>query len=173
MPARIDPFVDVLLREHSLTRAAREIDVTQPALSKTLAYLRRYFDDPLFADTDGRLSASSPAIDAGLNAFVPPDVVTDLDGNPRIVDGTNDGMAIVDMGAFEFQALPQVCVGDLDGDGVVGPLDLLLLAAHWGVCPAPGMPEPGANGCAADLNGDGRVDILDILIMFANWGCTD
>lgn len=39
---------DVLLREHSLTCAARELGVTQPALSKTLARLRRYFDDPLF-----------------------------------------------------------------------------------------------------------------------------
>jgi len=68
--------------------------------------------DPLFIDpvpedkaptTDGnyRLRIGSPAIDAGTN-----DVVTvnmDLDGNPRIVDGTGDGTAIVDMGAYEFQ----------------------------------------------------------------------
>jgi DNA-binding transcriptional LysR family regulator len=40
--------LDTLLREHSLTRAAREFDVSQPALSKTLAQLRRYFEDPLF-----------------------------------------------------------------------------------------------------------------------------
>ena len=40
--------LDVLLREHSLTRAARLLNVTQPALSKTLARLRRYFGDPLF-----------------------------------------------------------------------------------------------------------------------------
>ena len=33
--------LDVLLREHSLTRAARLLNVTQPALSKTLARLRR------------------------------------------------------------------------------------------------------------------------------------
>src|SRR5262245_59642886 len=39
--------LEVLLREHSLTRAARSLNVTQPALSKTLAHLRRYFDDPL------------------------------------------------------------------------------------------------------------------------------
>src|SRR5215469_12905791 len=39
---------DVLLREHSLTYAARELGITQPALSKSLAQLRRYFDDPLF-----------------------------------------------------------------------------------------------------------------------------
>src|SRR5437868_13843710 len=40
--------LEVLLREHSLTRAAQALNVTQPALSKTLARLRRYFDDPLF-----------------------------------------------------------------------------------------------------------------------------
>jgi DNA-binding transcriptional LysR family regulator len=39
---------DVLLRERSLTKAARVLGVAQPALSKTLARLRRYFDDPLF-----------------------------------------------------------------------------------------------------------------------------
>lgn len=40
--------IDVLLREQSLTRAALVLDTTQPALSKTLARLRGYFDDPLF-----------------------------------------------------------------------------------------------------------------------------
>src|SRR5262249_11826721 len=44
---------EVLLREHSLTRAARELNVTQPALSKTLGQLRRYFDDPLFVRIAG------------------------------------------------------------------------------------------------------------------------
>jgi len=68
--------------------------------------------DPLFVDalsagqaptTDGdyRLSEGSPAIDAGTNNAVTVD--TDLDGNPRIADGTGDGNAVVDMGAYEFQ----------------------------------------------------------------------
>jgi hypothetical protein len=34
---------------------------------------------------------------------VPEDVTTDLDGNPRIVDGNGDDVATVDMGAYEFQ----------------------------------------------------------------------
>jgi DNA-binding transcriptional LysR family regulator len=37
-----------LLRNRSLTRAAALMDTSQPALSKALAKLRRYFDDPLF-----------------------------------------------------------------------------------------------------------------------------
>lgn len=53
---------------------------------------------PLFVDTnnwaDLRLQPNSPCIDAGNNDFVTWD--TDLDGNPRILNG------IVDMGAYEF-----------------------------------------------------------------------
>src|SRR6516225_6352716 len=53
---------DVLLREHSLTRAARELNVTQPALSKTLAQLRRYFEDPLFVRIAGGMEPTPKAL---------------------------------------------------------------------------------------------------------------
>ncbi len=52
------------------------------------------------------------------------------------------------------------CPADLDGDGVVGILDLLALLAAWG--PNPGDP--------ADFDGDGTVGILDLLTLLANWG---
>ena len=57
--------------------------------------------NPLFVDTlnDFHLRKNSPCIDAGDNTFAP---VSDLDGNPRIVDGNEDDSATVDMGAFEF-----------------------------------------------------------------------
>lgn len=66
--------------------------------------------DPRFTDLAAgnvRLEPDSPAIDAGNNAAVPPDVSTDLDGNPRFVDIPfipNSGSGtppIVDMGAYE------------------------------------------------------------------------
>jgi len=41
-------------------------------------------------------------VDAGSNERVTAD--SDLDGNLRIVDGEGNGTAIVDMGAYEFQA---------------------------------------------------------------------
>ncbi len=56
---------------------------------------------PLFADAAGGnylLDAGSPGIDAGNNAVVP--VAVDVNGNPRIVNGT------VDLGAYEFQNVP-------------------------------------------------------------------
>ena len=56
--------LDVLLREHSLTRAARTLNVTQPALSKTLARLRRYFDDPLFVRVALRMEPTPKALQA-------------------------------------------------------------------------------------------------------------
>jgi len=47
-------------------------------------------------DDDLRPAPGSPAIDAGTNETVPELRPTDLDGNPRILNG------IVDIGAYEF-----------------------------------------------------------------------
>ncbi|EDP95545.1 choice-of-anchor Q domain-containing protein [Kordia algicida OT-1] len=55
--------------------------------------------DPLFTSaTDFTLQLTSPAINAGNNAFVPVDITEDIDGNQRIFDTT------VDLGAYEFNA---------------------------------------------------------------------
>jgi len=68
-------------------------------------------EDPLFANTASgnlRLRLGSPAFDAGDNLALPPEVTTDLDGNPRISNSR------VDMGAYEIPAslyLPLVCQG--------------------------------------------------------------
>ena len=62
--------------------------------------------DPGFVDAehgDFRLRFTSPLIDDGTNVFAPPD---DIDGNPRPVDGNGDGLAIVDIGAYEYQLIP-------------------------------------------------------------------
>jgi parallel beta-helix repeat protein len=58
--------------------------------------------DPLFIDlvnNDYHLQAGSPCIDAGNSTGAPS---TDFDGNPRPIDGDGDGIAVVDMGAFEY-----------------------------------------------------------------------
>jgi DNA-binding transcriptional LysR family regulator len=55
--------LEVLLREHSLTRAAQVLNVSQPALSKTLARLRRHFDDPLFVRVSLRMEPTPKALE--------------------------------------------------------------------------------------------------------------
>ncbi|HRQ76078.1 MAG TPA: VCBS repeat-containing protein [Phycisphaerales bacterium] len=58
-------------------------------------------------------------------------------------------------------ACPPPCVpADLNCDGVVDVLDLLILLGAWG--PNPGHP--------ADLNNSGTVDVQDLLILLAGWG---
>jgi parallel beta-helix repeat protein len=122
--------------------------------------------DPMFVDPDNgdfRLSPGSPCIDAGDNTVVPDGITTDLDGNPRFVDDpdtedTGDGdPPIVDMGAYEFQ-IP--CPWDLDGDGNVNVVDLLMVIGSWGPCA----------GCPADFNDDGFVNVVDLLALIGNWG---
>jgi hypothetical protein len=79
--------------------------------------------DPLFvnpATGDYHLRPGSPSIDTGNNA-APNLPGSDLDGKPRIQDGNGDGIAIVDMGAYE--ALPpappfDICIQD-DSSGSI------------------------------------------------------
>ena len=58
--------------------------------------------DPHFVAKKWKLSAGSPAIDAGTNS-APNLAAKDLAGKPRIVDGNNDGIATIDLGAYEYQ----------------------------------------------------------------------
>ncbi len=53
--------------------------------------------------------------------------------------------------------------GDLDGDGVIGSFDLILLLGAWGRCAECG-------DCVADLDGDCSVGATDLLILLGNWG---
>lgn len=52
--------------------------------------------------------------------------------------------------------------GDINGDGVVNGLDLLILLGAWGEC-------QDCDACPADLNDDCTVDGLDLLILLSNW----
>ncbi len=52
---------DVVYREGNLTRAARVLNVTQPAVSNALSRLRRVFEDPLFVRTPHGVSPTPVA----------------------------------------------------------------------------------------------------------------
>ena len=53
-------------------------------------------------------------------------------------------------------------LGDVDGDGLVGITDFLLVLAAWGAC-------GDCNACPADLTGDCMVGIDDFLLLLAAW----
>lgn len=57
------------------------------------------YEDPGINGEDWTPGQSSPLVDAGIPRAELPD--TDLDGNPRVVDGDGDGEAAVDIGASE------------------------------------------------------------------------
>jgi len=86
-------------------------------------------------------------------------VAFDLWDDPLV--GNHGGPVVMDMGtlAVSFAGNP----ADLDGDGMVGINDFLMLLAIWGPCPAAGP-------CAGDLDCDGTVGITDFLGLLAAWG---
>ena len=57
-----------------------------------------------------QLRLGSPSIDTGTNLLhaLP---ATDFNGDPRIKDGNGDGMAVIDMGAFEYNGRPIAAAG--------------------------------------------------------------
>jgi len=68
--------------------------------------------DPLYVNSalnDFHLQQGSPCVDSGYNSALGL-LENDFDGNPRIVDGDNDGIDIVDMGAIEKEGIIEVAI---------------------------------------------------------------
>ncbi len=86
----------------------------------------------------------------------------------RFTANDADEQSIVEAGLDAFKVVEINCdaevLGDLDGDGIVGISDFLLLLAAWGPCDKPCPPS-----CAADLDDDCTVGINDFLLLIANW----
>lgn len=116
--------------------------------------------DPNFVNAVGgnlRLLGGSPCVNAGDNSVVTESV--DLDGNPRIVNGT------VDMGAYESSTIP----ADRDADGDVDGVDFSVFASCFNKAGNP----PRTVGCdagdrdALDFDDDSDIDGFDFS-MFAS-----
>ena len=81
-----------------------------------------------------------------------------------LVGGTGGGFNGPPTGRIFILAGIAMCpAADLDGDCVVGAMDLAILLGNWGPCPDP-------DDCPADLNGDGQVSAADLAILLGNWG---
>ena len=55
-------YLDVLLSERNVTRAARKLGITQPAMSNSLRRLRTLFNDPLLVRTSSGMSMTERAL---------------------------------------------------------------------------------------------------------------
>ena len=107
------------------------------------------FDGDSFIDLDD--------FDAFLDVYSDPLYDCNDNGQPDLLDILlNPALDLNGTG------IPDTCEarGDLNGDGLVGALDLSLLLVAWGPC----------DGCPADLDADGTVGVPDLLILLGNWG---
>ena len=90
---------------------------------------------------------------------------------PEIVTGNDDGVSIWTSEAsngmikprlevtFERELEPPTRPEDLNGDGVVGVSDLILLLSAWGMTDSP-----------FDLDGNGSVGTGDLIFLISAWG---
>ena len=114
--------------------------------------------DPV-GDRNFHLRATSPAIDAGTNAFAPTD---DFDGVARPIGGA------VDIGPHEYEesatdvAMPVFLVWDVNEDGQVSVLDLIVVSQNLG--------QPASEAPRADVNDDGTINILDLILISQHLG---
>ncbi len=88
-----------------------------------------------------------------------------LDGDLAVIGATKDDdpVAGTDAGsAYVFEGVCP-CPADLDGDGGVGVMDLLIFLGMWGPC-------VDCNDCPADFDGDCDVGVTDLLFLLGSWG---
>ena len=84
---------------------------------------------------------------------VMPDVVGD--GSWECLVGLRDGDVLCLSGGLDAVVNDPA---DVDGDGIVGVNDLLLVLSQW-----------GTSGPEADINDDGIVNVSDVLAVLAAW----
>ena len=93
--------------------------------------------------------------------YLPPPMVQMVDGQTlaRIIRRNTDVGSELQNDVFVAGSITP-CIGDLNGNGHVGPADLISLLAAWGPC----------DGCSADFDNDGIVSTTDLLVVLAAWG---
>lgn len=85
---------------------------------------------------------------------------TDIDGEDRIIDGDEDGTAVVDMGADEYYWSR----ADFNGDEIVNFLDYALFAGNW-------QKTDDANDYydVYDLEDNNSIDYNDLRVFCEDW----
>ncbi len=117
----------------------------------------------IWVDGDYHLTPNSPLIDLGDPQYLSDSTapIEDFDGNPRVVG------ARIDIGAFEFQSLPECTGADFDGDGTPDMCDPDIDNDGTGNAVDPcdftpqGIPVNAEGRPLADQNSDCVVDLRD------------
>jgi hypothetical protein len=113
----------------------------------------------ILEDIDGFEQAASPCIETGDPNFTGQPGELDLDGHRRIWDGDADGIAIVDMGAYEFGSTHY---GDLNCDGVINFDDINAFVLALSNPAGYQQQYPNCDILDGDINRDGVVNFNDI-----------
>ena len=116
-------------------------------------------DGKVFVTNGGFGNGALFSFDADLNLRWSVNITGVNLGGPAIGE---HGILIVCGTGSDVRAYQSSILGDLNGDGVVGAGDVLILLANWGPC-------GDCKDCPADLNGDCTVGGGDLLILLANW----
>ncbi len=86
-------YLDILLREKNVTKAAVQLGITQPAMSNSLRRLRQLFDDPLLIRTSQGMTPTERAVElqplvrniiASVEQAVQPSAEFDLASSDRV-----------------------------------------------------------------------------------------
>ncbi len=118
-----------------------------------------------------RRAASNPNLWYEVDKFIAADATWQdefgrsaaVSGDTVLIGANMDDAPVEDSGsAYAFEVPP---IGDVDGDCMVGPHDLVLMLGAWGDCPAPW----DCTHCY-DLDGDCTIGSGDLIILLGNWG---
>lgn len=121
-----------------------QTDYTFPSTDETVADAQGWLDAP---DTNfGWLIAGNEI---------------DLNTSRRFASRESSNSDWVPVLTIEYRVPP--CPWDLDGDGTINVVDLLVLIASFGPCADP-------SDCPADFDGDGLVGVTDLLALLASLG---
>jgi len=124
--------------------------ITQPIDSFTVTH----------APESAGLSTIGKPMDNGDGTFSVPITAGGSAGIDRFLVELDDGIRPVTL--MPNPTLQYFTVGDINMDGYVSAVDVLLLLGSWGRC-------DDCDDCPADLNGDCIVGAGDLLILLGNW----
>ena len=117
---------------------------------------------PLVSGTAALVRAQHPQWPATESTAINVRTILEVTATP--IDAQNPafeemlGAGRLDAGAATAAGPPAPALGDLNADGAVTVLDLLIVIGAWDLTHS-----------SADLDGDGRVGILDMLVLLGQW----